>query len=97
MVKRLIITGSVCVVIALSILFGGTVFIQNQHDKQQRQAQITKAACLAVNSSNATLKNLLVFFEGRTLQSPTITQAQRTKIVAFYQSAIETIPAPTLC
>jgi hypothetical protein len=96
-VKRLATIGACCLALSVSVLSGLTVLGQHQQDKANRLAQTNKAVCLAVNANNATLKNLLVYFEARALANPSTTNAQKDAITAFYNDAIQQLPKPTVC
>ena len=88
--------GRYLAVTALCLMLGTGVFIGllSFAKRQDQSAAIAKAVCESSNQNTATLKNLLIFFEGQTLRNPHLTTQQRGEVVTFYAAAIKTLPTP---
>ena len=84
--KRFMLTGIACLTIGASAFGVGNGILQAR-----------QSICIAENADARTLSNLLIFFEGRTLQSKTITPQQRAETIAFYQASLKQIPAQKTC
>lgn len=77
-------------VVAASIAFGSALYVGLHSLVIGRQA-----ACTAEHKDTQTLDNLLIFFEGRTLQSKQITAQQRQLVIKFYADARKHLPSTT--
>lgn len=48
--------------------------------------------CHREQSDRQVLRRLIVFFEGRTLSSPSITKKEKPQILVFYNAALAVVP-----
>ena len=72
----------------IGILIGGGWIVKQQFDIQAARAD----TCRREQNDRQVLRRLIVFFEGRTLASPTITKKEKPQILRFYNDALAVVP-----